>query len=325
MQNLLSQIMLKNNGGQMSQNEINKFYQDGANGIVPKYNQGLGVMDNFSLDEQSDGGIISQANNQGPVMNNEVDQNPLLAYEDSPSPMIQAGGQKRGFDIPTALSYAGAFARGSSQDGRMSKRILNGVAGMGEHQQNMNSYNAYKPYYNQMGINTDLLNPARGGGGFGPVSPNDIIRLQDTLETRRMNREYQQSRIQYLQNAEQNRNNASASKTIKVGDLMKISPAFKVNMAGQYDFTNGQNQELLDQQLPSSLVQTWMPAKNVNMNYTGGTYKNINKSGTTTSNINHHSDGGDGGGGSPYKEGQTATNPKTGEKMIFKGGKWQKQ
>ncbi len=25
-----------------------------------------------------------------------------------------------------------------------------------------------------------------------------------------------------------------------------------------------------------------------------------------------------------YQEGQTATNPKTGEKLIFRGGKWQK-
>lgn len=58
------------------------------------------------------------------------------------------------------------------------------------------------------------------------------------------------------------------------------------------------------------------------------------KQGGTKSVIEHKSGGGENGstGGKPvpkkntttYKEGQTATNPQTGEKMVFRGGKWQR-
>jgi hypothetical protein len=42
-------------------------------------------------------------------------------------------------------------------------------------------------------------------------------------------------------------------------------------------------------------------------------------------NQRYQQQGGQAPAASKYRDGQTATNPKTGEKMVFKGGQWVKQ
>ena len=118
-----------------------------------------------------------------------------------------------------------------------------------------------------------------------------MIQLQSLVDQRNMNNLYRQQMIEAMQQKQQG---TQGGKVLTVGQLMMLSPEFKARMQGQYDFSGGQNADLLNQQIPSSLLQGYMPAKKTNITYGGGVTSRQVKSGR--SDIYHHSNGGSGGG-----------------------------
>lgn len=116
-------------------------------------------------------------------------------------------------------------------------------------------------------------------------------------------------------------NNTKNSKVMSVRQLMDVSPEFKAYMNRQYDFSNGQNADLLDEPMPVDMIKNtgWLPKEvNVNSHVSGSTTKNIVKSGTSTSNIVHS------GGTNSTKTNygakyQNPNNPKT-KIMVDKNG-----
>ena len=79
--------------------------------------------------------------------------------------------------IATLGSYLTAFGAGMGQGGNVAQGLANGMTSANNHMQNIRSFNAYKPYFEQMGINADALNPAKGGPGFGNTNPTQIAQI----------------------------------------------------------------------------------------------------------------------------------------------------
>lgn len=101
------------------------------------------------------------------------------------------------------------------------------------------------------------------------------------------NAKYKNAYQEYLLDRSEGTKN---SKTMTIGELMNVSPEYKKYIMSQYDFSNGQNEELLQQELPVDMLKNtgWLPKEvNVNTHASGTTTKNIVKSGNSTSTINY--------------------------------------
>src|SRR5574344_2365383 len=141
-----------------------------------------------------------------------------------------------------------------------------------------------------MGYDVSGYDPRRGGAGVAST-PESMINLQSQVDQRNMNNLYRQQMIEAMQQKQQG---TQGGKVLTVGQLMMLSPEFKALMQSQYDFSNGQNADLLNQQIPTSLIQGYMPAKKTNITYGGGVTSRQVKTGR--SDIYHHSNNTGGGG-----------------------------
>ena len=228
-------------------------------------------------------GMLPQQLNQQPQVVDVAPQNqqPIVG---------NAGAQKNGVDWRGALSTLGSYlnATGAGMAGaqNLSQGLAQGIGGLNRNMQNIRQYDTMKPYYQQMGYDVNRLDPRRGGAGVAST-PESMIQLQSLVDQRNMNNLYRQQMIQSMQEKQQG---TQGGKVLTVGQLMMLSPEFKARMQGQYDFSGGQNAELLNQQIPSSLLQGFMPSKKVDMRYSGG----LNSTKKSNSTIQHV--GGSGGG-----------------------------
>ena len=282
-------------------------------------NQGLG---NIQPDQQ----LIAQSMASQQGYNLPPLQRPQEIVADvSPQTMAVVGANRNGVDWRSALgtlaSYAGQIGQGMAGAPNMAQGLASGMSQGLKHQQNINQYNTMKPYYQQMGYDVTRLDPRRGGAGVAST-PESMINLQSQVDQRNMNNLYRQQMIESLQQKQQG---TQGGKVMTIGQLMMLSPEFKARMQGQYDFSGGQNVELLNQQIPSSLLQGYMPAKKVDMRYSGG----LNSSKTSTSTIEHKTKEKPPKPVKPtptpskLKEGQTGNY--NGKKVIVRNGAWQYQ
>lgn len=325
--------MLKDNGSMMSQPEISKFYQNGKDGIYSKYNGDLKESINpqeETIPEENkylaygEGGNYNFPSTDDPVpdfINNPniprgQKKQMIEAYHSGQDQTVNTGTQKRGVDWRAIGSIVGAFGAAPSGD-TLAETISNGIGGVNEHLRDVKSYNAYKPYYDKMGVDTRQLNPAHGGSGYGQMTPDNIIKLQEAMANNEIARQWKNAMVQKYLNDSNGTNARNSGKTITYGDLMRLSPSFNSQIRKQIDFSNGKNSELLNTVLPSNLVQTYMPAKEVNMNYSGGTSKKITKSGTTTINYTGGTHSTKTNFGSHYPNPNIPTTPKTKPKLIY--------
>lgn len=228
-------------------------------------------------------------NNQQQVANTQPQQ---VVADVSPQTMAVAGAQRKGIDWAGALQGLGNYLSAAGQGINPNATTMGaGLSGAGDtvikHQQNIRNFQTMAPYYQQMGYDVNRLDPRRGGAGVAST-PESMIQLQSLVDQRNMNNLYRQQMIESLQQKQQG---TQGGKVLTVGQLMMLSPEFKARMQGQYDFSGGQNAELLNQEIPSSLLQGFMPAKKTNINYSGG----LNSSKTSNATIRH---GGGTGGGS---------------------------
>ena len=149
------------------------------------------------------------------------------------------------------------------------------------------------PSYRQMGFDPTRFDPRRGGAGIA-TTPEKMVDLQSKIAERDYLNEYRQTLAQAraAQAAQ-----TAGTKGVTIGTLRMMSPQFKKMIDAQYGFGNGQNLKLLNQVVPASMVQGYMPGvtKTSNMVYSGGLHSSQNKTGR--SDNYHHSDGGSGGGG----------------------------
>lgn len=217
-----------------------------------------------------------------------------VAPQSQPQPVMgNAGAQRTGIDwrggLSTLGSYLNATGQGMVGAQNLSQGLAQGMGGLSRNMQNIRQYDTMKPYYQQMGYDVNRLDPRRGGAGVAST-PESMINLQSQVDQRNMNNLYRQQMIESMQQKQQG---TQGGKVLTVGQLMMLSPEFKTRMQGQYDFSGGQNAELLEQQIPSSLLQGFMPAKKTNINYTGG----LKSSKTSNATIRH----GGGTGGSSKK------------------------
>ena len=229
-------------------------------------------------------------------------QNPQVINVSPQQPVTQ----KSGIDWGEALQGLGNYLTAASQGINPNANTMGaGLAGIGsgiaKHQQNINQFQTMAPYYQQMGYDVSKLDPRRGGAGVAST-PESMIQLESLVDQRNMNNLYRQQMIEAMQQKQQG---TQGGKVLTVGQLMMLSPEFKARMQGQYDFSGGQNAELLDQQIPSSLLQGFMPAKKTNINYTGG----LKSSKTSNATINR----GGGTGGSSNKPSSSGGS----KKLIF--------
>ena len=204
--------------------------------------------------------------------------------------MGNAGAQRRGVDWAGLLGNLGSYmaAAGSAYGtgANPSQGLLNATNATRKLTQDIQQYDTMKPYYQQMGYDVSRFDPRRGGAGVAST-PESMINLQSQVDQRNMNNLYRQQMIEAMQQKQQG---TQGGKVLTVGQLMMLSPEFKARMQGQYDFSGGQNADLLNQQIPTSLLQGYMPAKKTNITYGGGVTSRQVKSGR--SDIYHHSNGG---------------------------------
>ena len=205
----------------------------------------------------------------------------------SPQTMAVAGANRGGVDWRSALgtlaSYAGQMGQGMAGAPNWQQGLASGMSQGLKHQQNINQYNTMKPYYQQMGYDVSRLDPRRGGAGVSST-PESMIQLQSLVDQRNMNNLYRQQMIQAMQDKSAQKQQSTPT----IGDLMMYNPQFKQMMNAQYDFSNGQNADVLSRPMPKEVLQSLMP-KNVNMRYSGG----LQSSKTSSSTIKHV--GGSGG------------------------------
>lgn len=230
-------------------------------------------------------------NNQQQVVNTQPQQ---VVADVSPQTMAVAGAQSKGIDWRGALQTLGSYLDAAGQGINPSATTMGaGLSGAGDavlkHQQAIRNFDTMTPQYQTMGIDTSRLDPRRGGAGIS-TTPEKLIDLQSQIDQRNMNNLYRQQMIQSLQQKQQG---TQGGKVLTVGQLMMLSPEFKARMQGQYDFSGGQNADLLNQQIPASLLQGFMPAKKTNMIYSGGL-----KSSKTSNATIRHTGGTSGGSGS---------------------------
>ena len=129
----------------------------------------------------------------------------------------------------------------------LSQGLAQGMTGLNRNIQNIRQYDTMKPYYQQMGYDVSRLDPRRGGAGVAST-PESMIQLQSLVDQRNMNNLYRQQMIEALKEKQQG---TQGGKVLTVGQLMMLSPEFKARMQGQYDFSGGQNADLLNQQIPN--------------------------------------------------------------------------
>ena len=228
-------------------------------------------------------------------MLNQINQ-PQVVADVSPQSMAVAGANRNGINWLGALGTLGSYlsAAGSGMAGQ--KNISTGLANAANStrnlQQNIRQYDTMKPYYEAMGYDVSRLDPRRGGAGL-TTTPEKMIDLQSKIAERDYLNDYRQTMAQAraAQAAQ-----TAGTKGVTIGTLRMMSPQFKKMIDAQYGFGSGQNLKLLNQVVPASMVQGYMPAvtKTTNMVYSGGLHSSQNKTGR--SDIYHHSDGGSGGG-----------------------------
>jgi hypothetical protein len=155
--------------------------------------------------------------------------------------------------------------------------------------QDEKTFNAYKPYFEQQGINTDALNPAMGGSGFGDITPLKMLEMQQNNALKQLQAMSYMSRI--------NKNNQSPTekaldpnKFMTRKTLMQDNPALADEYRKKYDFSNGKNQDFLNQELPIDYAKMLMPKQKSVIEYKGGT--NSKKTSSGHSIIEHKSNGG---------------------------------
>lgn len=235
-------------------------------------------------------------------------QQPQVVADVSPQTMAVAGANRQGIDWAGLLGNLGSYmaAAGSAYGAgaNPSQGLLNAANATQKHTQAINQYNAMAPKYQAMGYDVSGYDPRRGGAGL-TATPEKMIELESLIDQRRMNNLYRQQMIEAMQQKQQG---TQGGKVLTVGQLMMLSPEFKARMQGQYDFSGGQNAELLNQQIPSSLLQGFMPAKKTNINYSGG----LKSSKTSNATIRH----GGGTGGSSTKPSSSGGSKKAGTRLI---------
>ena len=205
-----------------------------------------------------------------------------------------AGAQRRGVDWAGLLGSLGSYvsAAGSAYGtgANPSQGLLNATNATRKLTQDINQYDAMAPSYRQIGIDPTRFDPRRGGAGIA-TTPEKMVDLQSKIAERDYLNDYRQTLAQAraAQAAQ-----TAGTKGVTIGTLRMMSPQFKKMIDAQYGFGNGQNLKLLDQIVPASLVQGYMPAvtKTNNMVYSGGLQSSQSKTGR--SDIYYH--GGSGGG-----------------------------
>ena len=252
-------------------------------------------INNPNIDINTKKQLLNQFNTQQPQV---VDVAP---QSQSRPVMGNAGAQRQGVDWRGLLGNLGSYmaAAGSAYGtgANPSQGLLNATNATRKLTQDINQYNAMAPSYRQIGIDPTRFDPRRGGAGIA-TTPTEMVDLQSKIAERDYLNDYRQTMAQAraAQAAQ-----TAGTKGVTIGTLRMMSPQFKKMIDAQYGFGNGQNLKLLDQIVPASLVQGYMPAvtKTNNMVYSGGLHSSQNKTGR--SDIHHHSDGGSGGGKSSGK------------------------
>jgi len=312
---LLKQIMLNNNGGMISQADINKFYHDGMMNAQnqqmeeqPIISGGLDATpEKTGLLQDLISGYKDNANNGFQVDNLRPVADKSLANKVGES----FGTFKRFATSPYGAGLLSA-AVGTAMGGDGAAALSAGLNAGTKNQTMANQDKLYRESLKNEDIDTSNIS--------GYLNSDDYEKIT--------NANYKNAYRKYLMDKTVT---TAKSKTITLGELMNVSPEYKKYIMSQYDFSNGQNADLLEQEMPVDMLKNtgWLP-KEVNMNYSGHTSKEIHKSGSTTSNIVHS-----GGTNStktnygakypePVKDGTVIRNKETGERMVRKGGKWQK-
>lgn len=223
-------------------------------------------------------------------------QQPQVVANVSPQTMAIAGAQKKGIDwaglLGTLGSYVSAAGSAYGTGANPSQGLLNAANATQKLTQNIRQYDAMAPKFQQMGYDVSGYDPRRGGAGIA-TTPAEMVDLQSKIAERDYLNDYRQTMAQAR--AAQAQQTAD-TKGVTIGTLRMMSPQFKKMIDAQYGFGSGQNLKLLDQVIPASMVQGYMPAvtKTNNMVYSGGLHSSQNKTGR--SDIYHHSNGGSGGG-----------------------------
>ena len=224
-------------------------------------------------------------------MLNQINQ-PQVVADVSPQSMAIAGANRQGIDWAGLLGNLGSYvaAAGSAYGtgANPSQGLLNATNATRKLTQDIQQYDAMKPYYQQMGYDLSKLDPRRGGAGIA-TTPEKMVDLQSKIAERDYLNDYRQTLAQAraAQAAQ-----TAGTKGVTIGTLRMMSPQFKKMIDAQYGFGNGQNLKLLDQVVPASIVQGYMPAvtKTNNMVYSGGLNSSQNKTGR--SDIYYHGNGG---------------------------------
>ena len=193
-----------------------------------------------------------------------------------------AGAQKTGIDWGAALQGFGNYLAAAGQGINPNATTMGaGLSGAGDtvikHQQNIRNFQTMSPYYKQMGYDVSKLNPSRGGAGIA-TTPNEMIDLQSKIAERNYLNDYRQTMAEARLAQQQQKQQSNPT----IGDLMLYNPQFKSMMNAQYDFSNGQNADVLSRPMPKEVLQSLMP-KNVNMRYSGG----LKSSKTSNATIRH--------------------------------------
>src|SRR5574344_2689728 len=227
-------------------------------------------------------------------MLNQINQ-PQVIADVSPQSMAVAGANRQGIDWAGLLGNLGSYvaAAGSAYGtgANPSQGLLNAANATQKHTQNIRQYDAMAPHFQQMGYDVSGYDPRRGGAGL-TATPEKMIELESLIDQRKTNAAYRQMMAEArMQQAAQ----TAGTKGVTIGTLRMMSPQFKKMIDAQYGFGNGQNLKLLDQVVPASMVQGYMPGvtKTNNMVYSGGLHSSQNKTGR--SDIYHHSNNTGGG------------------------------
>ena len=251
----------------------------------------------------------SQLNELQPIANNLIASRPQQNYnlpplqpqvvdvapQSQPQPVMgNAGAQRRGVDwaglLGTLGSYVSAAGSAYGTGANPSQGLLNAANATQKHTQNIRQYDAMAPKYQQMGYDVSGYDPRRGGAGIA-TTPAEMVELQSKIAERDYLNDYRQTMAQARAAQAQQ---TAGTKGVTIGTLRMMSPQFKKMIDAQYGFGSGQNLKLLDQIVPASMVQGYMPAvtKTNNMVYSGGLHSSQNKTGR--SDIYHHNNGGSG-------------------------------
>src|SRR5574344_1880044 len=189
---------------------------------------------------------------------NQINQ-PQVVADVSPQSMAVAGANRQGIDWAGLLGNLGSYvaAAGSAYGtgANPSQGLLNAANATQKHTQNIRQYDAMAPHFQQMGYDVSGYDPRRGGAGL-TATPEKMIELESLIDQRKTNAAYRQMMAEArMQQAAQ----TAGTKGVTIGTLRMMSPQFKKMIDAQYGFGNGQNLKLLDQVVPASMVQGYMP------------------------------------------------------------------